>query len=1789
MESNEPQSNTMTTPPREEEPVETPALNPAPVSTANKTRRAKCPDGTWFVKSKNECVPKRLILQRRTRRKKQKEAVAAAVADVPTSNDSSTVNPSPQESQEDSSENNQSENVVEEEDGLDNENIKDESFIDNILPAKMVNYIRGNSDSSENAEDIGEKTSDMQEDMPKEEEYLKNENENPDPEKVENAKEESIQNENLEEMHKVEESPEMPKEDGISENVEGEKIEESPEMPKDDSLKNENENPDPEKVENVKEESIQNENLEEMPKVEESPEMPKEDDSLKNENENPDPEKVEESSEMPKEDEENKGLIQNILKKMGLTTKDDNKSEENVEESPEMPKEEESLKNENENPDPEKIENAKEESIQNENLEEMPKEDELSEKENEEEGEKEEESSETPKEDESFMEKIVPTGVMNFFKGKKDSEEEDDKETLANDDSSDDDDDDETESDDDETESDEDDNTESDDSMTLLKTKEDENKEQFETERKRHTSLKKAIDKETFLYPQIDDPNFNIKVAAKEEFKQHQYDGTIAKNIKEKSQEACESEFEILPHQQFVRNFMSIETPYNSLLLFHELGTGKTCSAIGIAEETRRYMRQTGSTRKILIIASPNVQDNFRLQLFDPSKLVSVNKNWVLNTCIGNELLREINPGNVEGISKEEVIRRIRKLIKQYYIFTGYESIESGMNNSKNKTQQPTIEKMAKRFTPDILDLKPISDTDSPTLVESKEKAINRIRKIFDDRLIIVDEAQNALARQDSVEDQTKGLVKQSAKILKQIARFCKHTRFLLLSATPVYNQPEEIVSLVNLLNSNDNRAQVSRNQILDKHGNFKPEQRNSDNQVIVESGQELLKRKLIGYVSYVRGENPYTFPYRLYPNDFAPKENQWLSYSYPSTMLNGVAIDQSPSKYVIDNVFVSPLGEYQSEVYNKFVERKVEEHKLEKKKTFNFNVLDTLNQVLNMSYPTGNTETIGSIKSCMNYQIEANMGRIHNFTYKSWVLENHGRIFHESKIKEFSHKIHAIIEAIKKSTGMVLVYSRYIEGGLVPLALALEELGLNRYCYSDHVTNFMKEKATEPFTVNTKTNEKYIGNYAMITGSSKFSPSNKKDLEMIVNKENSDGRHVKVVLISEAGSEGIDFKYIRQVHIMDPWYNMSRLEQIIGRSVRNKSHCLLPFNERNVEIYMHGTMNQKTNHETSDMYMYRFAEEKAIQIGQITRVLKEVAVDCLLNIQQQNFNEENMNEEITITTSSGKKIKHRVGDKQYSSKCDYMEKCEYQCSPSLPKKTPTLDALPSEQSTYNTYHLQRNQEMITKRIRQLFREKIFYKRSELIREIQIGKPYKIQEIYYILGLFLRNKLWVIHEGKSGYLVRNKDVYSFQLSNVTDMRSSLYDRTKPNEQIPSSIPLQVDTVEYENMAMELIPKPVIKRMKKTDSLPKNMGANALLKQNKNEKKTAKKGFLNDVVVPDSIKSLLKNNNKTEANDEEPSLTTKVREYKEIRDLIEKVIKEISSGNTIDKNESAVIQNGKVVYYLWTKDIDKDKNQLFYYICEHILDLMVYGEKYNCILQLFKTEADFSRPTVTTYTTIDEVIYSYFRKRIVEENNHRGIVLTNKTSNRVLYWTGKEWVPSENAVVQVKSLENAIHKTFWKGLTVKNKVIQDKKDKETRSVIGYIAFDSTKSQTYDFKLRDMYIERIGERTGVFCRFKQVVSDFLNPLLKQMKYNISYDKTTKMPNKATIEKTNYCFMYEILLRHLTRIKKEYTFYLSPEESIYTEIQNLAVNKETLDWSSKTKAINSLNEKIRGIPSP
>ena len=139
-----------------------------------------------------------------------------------------------------------------------------------------------------------------------------------------------------------------------------------------------------------------------------------------------------------------------------------------------------------------------------------------------------------------------------------------------------------------------------------------------------------------FLYPHIDDPEFNIKISQKKEFNENKYDGSIH-DLEEYSNKLCDADFELNPHQLFVRNFLSFNTPYNSLLLYHGLGTGKTCSAITVAEEMRDYLKQMGITQRIIVVAAPNVQDNFKLQLFDERKLTLVDGLWNIRACTGNK------------------------------------------------------------------------------------------------------------------------------------------------------------------------------------------------------------------------------------------------------------------------------------------------------------------------------------------------------------------------------------------------------------------------------------------------------------------------------------------------------------------------------------------------------------------------------------------------------------------------------------------------------------------------------------------------------------------------------------------------------------------------------------------------------------------------------------------------------------------------------------------------------------------------------------------------------------------------------------------------------------------------------------------------------------------------------------------------------------------------------------------------------------------------------------------------
>jgi superfamily II DNA or RNA helicase len=91
-------------------------------------------------------------------------------------------------------------------------------------------------------------------------------------------------------------------------------------------------------------------------------------------------------------------------------------------------------------------------------------------------------------------------------------------------------------------------------------------------------------------------------------------------------------------------------------------------------------------------------------------------------------------------------------------------------------------------------------------------------------------------------------------------------------------------------------------------------------------------------------------------------------------------------------------------------------------------------------------------------------------------------------------------------------------------------------------------------------------GQYALFTSETSDSEI-KKTLARLRRRENLNGEDIRVIVASPKVSEGVDFRYVRQIHVLDPWFNMSRIEQVIGRGMRTCSHSLLPFEEQNCTV----------------------------------------------------------------------------------------------------------------------------------------------------------------------------------------------------------------------------------------------------------------------------------------------------------------------------------------------------------------------------------------------------------------------------------------------------------------------------------------------------------------------------------------------------------------------------------------------------------------------------------------------
>jgi superfamily II DNA or RNA helicase len=150
----------------------------------------------------------------------------------------------------------------------------------------------------------------------------------------------------------------------------------------------------------------------------------------------------------------------------------------------------------------------------------------------------------------------------------------------------------------------------------------------------------------------------------------------------------------------------------------------------------------------------------------------------------------------------------------------------------------------------------------------------------------------------------------------------------------------------------------------------------------------------------------------------------------------------------------------------------------------------------------------------------------------------------------KYSPKIVSMYNNIKTNhkNQISLVYSTFLDSGLLSFIKYLE---LNNYIsYSD---NSDSEKL----------------HYAIFSGQ-QTSEEKENIIKICNSEENKHGELISILLISKSGAEGLDLKNVRSVHIMEPYWNYSLIEQIIARAVRYKSHELLPKEEQNVQTYIY-------------------------------------------------------------------------------------------------------------------------------------------------------------------------------------------------------------------------------------------------------------------------------------------------------------------------------------------------------------------------------------------------------------------------------------------------------------------------------------------------------------------------------------------------------------------------------------------------------------------------------------------
>ena len=828
------------------------------------------------------------------------------------------------------------------------------------------------------------------------------------------------------------------------------------------------------------------------------------------------------------------------------------------------------------------------------------------------------------------------------------------------------------------------------------------------------------------------------------------------------------SSFNLMEHQRLVLNYIHHDRPYHGLLVFHNLGTGKSCTSIAIAEGMKHE-------KQIVVMMPASLKTNYWSELQKcGDALYKQNQHWEFVSVDGKP---DLIPALAKSLSM--TTDEIRKQKGAWMV--NVQEPPNFMNLS------PPDQQAVQAQITHMIGQKYLNIHYNANNLAAKISELGKGKKNpFDHTVVILDEAHNFVSRiVGNLRKKKNATQSIYTKIYEQMLS-AKDFRIVMLSGSPIINNPNELGVMFNLLRggistwtlhvTEGGQSTQQMKTILEKgkcatfdfidfkHGkltitrnpygfvnvnekpisnqttrrritnNNKPNNNKTktkhqtggygeygvrmdtrgdlDDETFIKQVKHILKdneivvSKVLGKLEKCLPDDPDVFQKTFIRestnfSDLKDTSTDLLKVNTLRRRILGLTSYYSTSNEEVlpqiikdnENIFHEvrvPMSDYQFEAYAKV--RKMELDKEKKQKTMrglqkkvNNGELFSMNSTYrvfsrcccNFAFPTPPGRPIpvgGKFKESDDDIDEASIedrtpvdhaeyieeDQEEDVTYSKKIADamaflraNKATVFSQANLSQYSPKMLEILKRLKnpQNKGLHLVYSTF---------RTLEGIGIFQEVLHAHgYQEFKIAKKGDTWELDFTPDGRPC--YALYTGkedaemkeivrnvfNGDWSPPNVPDSIGIklreISSNNLYGEVVQLFMITASGAEGINLKNTRFVHIMEPYWHNVRLQQVMGRARRIRSHDALPPEHRTVQAFLYlSVMTDKQMKDdnfkeiqvndlsklrdntpvTTDEFLFEISQMKQKINDQFLKIMKETAMDCHVHLHNHRKNE---------------------------------------------------------------------------------------------------------------------------------------------------------------------------------------------------------------------------------------------------------------------------------------------------------------------------------------------------------------------------------------------------------------------------------------------------------------------------------------------------------------------------------------------------------------------------------------